>query len=300
MKKQAKNIALLGVSSALLMGIFLTTLPTMAVGPTSSVNVEVELLVTGENPDVKFAESLDGKTVIGKKIPIKSIYNKSKKLDYRLIHIDKNGVRTPYNLPTKNVANGTEPANGTDNFTLDVKDYGNKYGNYILEVKVNGDSSTTDSISFTLKAFDFSVSETEGKENNPVVDIPNSPEVDHVLIQVFDKDGKAIFDEPISSKLIPGNNTKIPLPLSEYGVTEGDYKIIATPYDKNGNIIDENRVRTIHYTPAKAPEVPDTGSFFGSDTFTKADMISTILAIFIACSFFGILIITKKSKKSNR
>ena len=69
---------------------------------------------------------------------------------------------------------------------------------------------------------------------------------------------------------------------------------------EGGNIIDLNRERTVHYKPAEAPEVPDTGGFFGSINLSRQDMVSTGLALLFLAGFFGILIVAKRNKDSKR
>jgi hypothetical protein len=304
MKKHAKIVAL-GAVSALSMGIFAVT-PVMAesslidyTNPQTSSDVTVQITVVGEAPAININKPLDGEGFIGKEVPVNVSYEKATQIQYKLIHLNDDGSRTSYDLPTRIVSeNG--PEDGIDEFVIDVTNYGNEYGNYILEATANGAGSTTDSVSFHLIAFDFIVKGAEEKTNNPIITILESPGVYSSLIQAFDKDGNAIFEEPLDVTLNPDGTTDVTLPFAKYGLPEGDYLVVATPYDENGNIISLNRERTVHYKPAEAPEVPDTGGFFGSVNLSRQDLVSTGLALLFLAGFFGILIIAKRNKNSKR
>ena len=305
MKKQAKIVAL-GAITAFSMGIFAVARPAMAQSslidysnPKTSSDVTVQVTVTGEAPAININKPLDGENFIGKEIPVKVSYEKATELKYKLIHVNKDSTREEYDLPAK-VVSDSGPEDGVDEFTLDLANYGGKFGNYILEATANGAGSTTDSVSFHVTAFDFVLKGYEQSTNNPIITILESPGVYSSRIQAFDKDNNAIFDEPLYVVLTPNGDTDVTLPFAKYGLPEGDYLVVATPYDDNDNVIDLNRERTIHYKPAEAPEVPDTGGFFGALNLSRQDMISTGLALLFLTGFFGILIIAKKNKSSKR
>ncbi len=303
MKKQAKLLSSLGVATALSMGIFAAS-PVFAadnlvpVRGASSADVRIRLAVVGEAPAVQFANPLDGKRFIGTTIPVEVEYAKSNNLKYELIHINANGTKTSYDLPIRTVAEDGV-TDGTDTFEINIEDYGGKFGDYILKVSANGSGSATDSVQFELLSFNFEVKGTDADTNDPIITIDEAPGIDHALIQVFDEDGNAIFDEPIEVALDPEEKTDVTIPLAKYGVPEGKYRIVGTPYDKAGNIVDINEEVEVKYTPVPAPDVPDTG-FFSGLSLSRQDMISTGLALLIVCGFFGILLIARKSKKQNR
>lgn len=306
MKKHAKIVAL-GAVSALSMGVFAIAQPVMAeesslidyTNPQTSADVTVQLTVVGEAPAITINKPYDGEGIIGKNVPVKVSYEQATQLRYKLIRINEDSSRTEYDLPVKSVSDNG-PKDGIDEYTIDIDNYGGKYGDYILEATADGAGSSTDSVSFHLIAFDFIVKGAEEKTNNPIITILESPGVYSSLIQAFDKDGNAIFEEPLDVTLTPNGTTDVTLPFSKYGLPEGDYLVVATPYDENGNIIDLNRERTVHYKPAEAPEVPDTGGFFGALNLSRQDMVSTGLALLFLAGFFGILIIAKRNKNSKR
>jgi hypothetical protein len=306
MKIQAKKLALSAIS-ALSMSIFAVTSPVMAqelipmdyTNSSTSAGVEISLRVTGEAPEVEIVKPYDGQVLVGKKFPAVVNYGQATQLQYELIYVHDNGTRESFNLPDK-VVSTSGPASGTDSFTINVNNYTGEYGNYILKAIANGNGSTEDSVAITLIAFDFIVKGYEEGTKNPIITILESPGVYKALVQIFDDEGNAIFESPEEVILNEGTTTDATLPLARYGVPEGKYTIVATPYDEQGNIVDNNRAREIYYAPAEAPEVPNTGGFFGALGLSRQDLISTGLALLFVAGFFGILIIAKKSRDQKR
>ena len=307
MKKQAKILGSLSAVCALSMGIFAVT-PVMAEDSLplnynqsgTSANVTVRLRVVGEVPAVQIAKPLDGEDIVGKVIPVKVDYEKSNNLQYELIYVQEDGTKISYDLPTKDVSDAGIVTDGTDTFEVNIDNYGGKFGTYILKARANGSGSATDSVQFTVSSFDVKLKGTEPEDNNPIITIKKNPSIRKTIIQVFDSEGNPVLDEPIEVDVTPGENTDVTIPLSRYGVPDGDYTIVATAYDGNGDIYDTNREVPFTYKAAPAPEVPDTGSIFANLGLSRQDLISTGLALLFVCAFFGILIIAKKSRNQKR
>lgn len=306
MKKHAKILAL-GAASALSMGIFAVAQPVMAEdlipldynNARTSADVTVKIIVEGEVPTVNIAKPLDGEVILGKVFPVSVNYTDSVYLDYELTYVAEDGTKTTYTLP-RDVVSTEGAGTGNRSFNLNIENYGGQFGDYILSAKATGSGTAVDSVQFRMISFDFFVKGVEEETHNPIVTIPENPDVYKALFQVFDEDGNAIFDEPIEVILENGSDTDATLPFAEHGVPEGDYLIVATPYDEDGNIIDMNVERPFRYTPAEAPEVPNTGGFFGALNLSRQDMISTGLTLLVICGFFGILLIVKRNKNEKR
>ncbi|MBQ2638537.1 hypothetical protein IJF91_00525 [Candidatus Saccharibacteria bacterium] len=304
MKKTAKILGGFGIAAALgvltipLGASAVTNDPTPYVESPDSADVTVQLVVVGETPSVTIEKPSDNENVVGLNIPVSTVYSNASRLVYQLIYVAPDGTRTTYDLPEVPVAT-TGTASGTHTMTIDASLYGGKYGDYILTSRADGAGSTTDSVAFKLISFDFVVKGTEENTGNPIVTVLESPGVYKTLFQVFDEAGNAIFDEPIELVLNEGATTDVTLPLAKYGVPTGNYKIVATPYDASGTIIDANRSRTIYYEVPEAPDVPNTGSIFGGLNLSKSDLVSTGLALLFVCAFFGIMIIVKRNKKNS-
>lgn len=306
MKKSAM-ICSLGVATTLSMGIFAVTNPVMAESLLplnrntngTSAEVKVKVTVVGQAPSVIINGPLDGSDNGDSTFSVEVIYSKSTQLVYELIYVNEDGTKTTYNLPPHSVSTGGT-GDGTDRFDIDINNYGGKPGEYILNVRADGAGATTDSVRFTVSPFDFKFAGHEEKTNNPIIDFGKNSTVDYALVQVFDKNGKAILDEPIKVKIDPTKASKITLPFAEYGLTDGTYTVVATPYDKDGNIAGKNITHAITYASAPAPEVPNTGTFFAAMNLSRQDLLSTGLSLLFIGGFFGILIISKRNKSQKR
>ena len=306
MKKHAKILAL-GAISALSMGIFAVTNPVMAEdllpldyeNARTSADVTVQITVEGEVPTVNIAKPLDGETFIGSVFPVSVGYTDATSLEYELIFVADDGSRISYNLP-KDIVSTQGAATGSKSFNVDITNYGGKFGNYILKAKAIGSGSAVDSVSFRLISFDFYVKGYEEETNNLIIAIPKNPDFYKTLIQVFDEDGNAIFDEPIEQILDKDGDTDVTLPFAEYGVPKGTYRVVATPYNEEGEIVAPNAEHYVEFVPAEAPEVPDTGGFFGALNLSRQDLISTGLALLVICGFLGIALVMKRNKNDKR
>ena len=303
MKKHAKIAVSLG-AVALSVGFLTIATPAMAedlipldyTNSRTSADVQVRVNVVGETPYINIDTPYDGQVIRGKELPVSLTYQKSTDIAYQIIYINSDGTQTAY--PEVNVSvsdSGTK--DGTYNFNFRADDFGGKYGDYILRATAKGSGSAVDSVSFRLVSFDFEVEGFEETTYNPIIRIKQSPGVYKSLIQVFDMDGNAIFDAPIEAILNPSGDTEVVLPLADYGVPKGKYRIVATPYDAAGTIIDASKERTIEYNPAPAPDVPDTGNLFGALGLSREDLTSTAVALFFICAFFAVLIVAKKNKQ---
>ena len=305
MKKTTKILGGFGIAATLGLLVLpfgasaVTYDPTPYSSGSQSADVTVEVTVVGETPAVTIQSPLDGENIIGLNIPVKTLYSDASQLIYTLTYVNSDGTKTNYTLPTVPVSE-TGTASGTNSFTIDASNYGGQYGDYILSVQADGAGSTTDSVSFKLISFDFTVKGTEENTYNPILEVLESPGIYRALFQAFDSEGNAIFDEPIELILNEDGTTDLTLPFAKYGLPNGTYLVVATPYDADGNILGSNRSRNVPYEVPEAPEVPDTGSIFGGLNLSKSDLVSTGLALLFVCSFFGIMIIVKKNKSQKK
>lgn len=302
MKKHAKIFGSIGAAAlAISFGALTTASDVSAVNPTgpspASADVTVELIVTGNVPGVTIESPVDEAEYIGLNIPVRTVYTDTTRLVYTLTYVAPDETRTDYVLPDIYVADyGT--ASGINEITINVAEYGGKYGNYILSSRADGAGSTTDSVSLKLSALDFVVKGAEEKTNNPIITITSGSNVSEALVQVLDKDGNVVFTRPLDVTLDEDGETDVTLPLTSYGVPTDDYTVVITPYDASGNIVDVNRTGIVRYTAPDVPDVPDTGSFFGSIGLSRSDLVSTGIALLAVSVVFGILIVAKKNRDS--
>lgn len=302
MKKHSKILSAIGVALAAAFGIVgVATTPVSAVDPNagSSTEVTVEVVVVGDLPGVTISRPTDGAVMIGLEFPVTTIYTDASKLVYELTFVANDGTQTTYNLPEVTLST-SGVTSGTHSFTINAEDYGGEYGDYILTVRADGIGATTDSTSFKLLAFDVAMKGYEEKTKNPIAVITNSDDVYKALLQVIDKDGKTIFDEPLEVILEPDGETEVVLPFDKYGVPNGEYTLIATGYDINDEIIGPSRSVKFLYQLDDTPDVPNTGSILGIINFSRSDVASTGIALFGVSAFFAILFIIKRSRRDQK
>lgn len=309
MKKHAKIIGSLGLAAALSVGVFAASVPVNAAN-TKDVTIELEVKETHAAITITLPpeEGVEGKNYVGTEVPVEVKYSQLLKIDYELYHEDSD---TTYYLPTE-VLSTENLVDGTHSFTLDVSKYGG-YGHYTLRAIGTGQATVNDYRSFNTVAFDFTPKGKEEETGNPVLKTLESPGTKYAMFQAYRKGtSKPVFSSPIRVEVNSQGEIEFTLPFAEVNAPEGIYTVVGTPYDKNGNEIDDVKERDVDYIPVVTPEpepepepepvpdVPDTGSFFGGLGLTQNDVIATGLAILFVCSFFGIMIIAKKTKKDSR
>lgn len=314
MKKTTKVISSIGVAAAMTASIFTpavfaeekktgeenskeSLIPLNYEEQKTGAEVKVKLTVVGETPTVDITDPLDEAVIIGLSTDVKVDYTNAAELQYELVHVAEDGTKTSYELPPEDVAEeGT--ADGTHTFKLDVKKYGG-YGTYILKSTAVGVETVTDSVQFTFRSMEIEEETKVDNNNNQIIRLCPDGLTKKAKVQAFDKNGKAILDKPIEIEFKDGKCTDVVIPFSNYGVPEGDYKVVTTTYDDDDNITGTYE-KIVHYTPAPVPEVPDTGSSKGLFGLSQSDFVSTGIALLFITTVFGILIFAKKSRKNHR
>ena len=135
--------------------------------------------------------------------------------------------------------------------------------------------------------------------NDPVVDITVNPNVETVVIEVPDPDDPD--GEPLIKVEVPADEIDedkgIPLPFEDKDLPDGDYKIVITSYDADGNVLGEPKVINYTYEQEKAPIVPDTGSFAEHLNVSSTDYLVVSL---VAAGFAVVALIVLIIKRSRR
>jgi|GEM_PF-1408561 len=317
MKKQYL-LSTIGIATALSFGVInsVNALDLSTGATEQSAEVTIQVTVTGETASGIITTPEDGAIFYTPKIKVGELYSEAAEVEYTLIYTGENEAEAEdeYSLPVTGSVTYTLPphqvtpvgegvSDGHEYWILDLDEYGGQFGHYVLTSTVNGMESTRDSVSFEYRALDiYDAGTTEEKTQNPIVTVVHAPGVKNILIQVYDKNGRAILDEAIEITSNGDDTTEnVVLPLAKYGVPEGDYTVVSTPYDESGNILDINAKTTVHYVPAPAPNVPNTGgNLFSGLNFSNPDYITTGLCILFVTAFFAILILRKKNKDSRR
>ncbi len=149
--------------------------------------------------------------------------------------------------------------------------------------------------------------QTGADEDNgdPIVDVDFDKDVAKLALEIYDKDGNKLNDEPIIVKnedeeLSYGKET-LTLPLGSYGVPSGDYYVKIIAYDEAGEPLDSPYdTFKIVYEKPESPAVPDTGRFLSSLGISRTDYIITGVLAFGLIALVGLMILGKKQKKDYR
>jgi hypothetical protein len=302
MKKKTKFFGLFCSLTALMVCIFVVKTSTENANaisinaPNDSADVKVKVVVRNDYPTIDILSPLDNSTIIGKNVSFKINYTDASSLEYELIYVAEDGSKTSYDLP-KNILSTNSKETGKHEFELNLRDYGDKYGDYILRAKAFGLGSATDMAAFKVTSFDFVIKGQEQTTQNPIITVIKSPGVKKVRIRVYDDSGKEILTQPLEIALNQDADTDVILPLAKYGSPEGEYRVTVSPLDENGEIVDEPKNRNVKYVPAEAPEVPDTGFAFGVLGVSSEDVATSGLILIIISGILGIIILLKKNRE---
>lgn len=271
---------------------------------TANMDVQVTVVSNVEGSAIITAPQ-DGSTLTDKKITVNTTYNGMKSLTYTLVYKDKNGNTQRVDMGTYNLTDSS----GTNKFDFDLSSY--DYGDFTIEmtgVTLEGLPFTGDSVGFRYSAVSSNIDpDTEQPGKDPIIDIEIDDDVEYVEVEVYDKDGNPVLDKDGNQVIIKVDKDqvdpetgeiKVKIPLSDYGVPEGEYIFVIKGYDKDGNIISVT-THKFKYTPAsgtKDPETPNTGSVLQELNISRADYIVAGLVVFAGIIGFAMYLVFKKSR----
>lgn len=140
------------------------------------------------------------------------------------------------------------------------------------------------------------------ENNNPIVDVIVSDDVEQVSVQVFDMDGNPVFVDkdgnptPIltTKDAFKDGKLSITLPMSDYNAKPGKYVAYFTATNSKGEVVSVNEY-WFEYLPKV--ETPGTGSVFGDLNLSRADYIVTGLVAFGAVAGFAMYLVFRKSRR---
>ena len=187
----------------------------------------------------------------------------------------------------------TESGTLTRKITIPEPNY---YGPVTITIRATADGNE-DLKSVTFNLVPATAEAVDPADNgDPKIDIDTDPNVKKVVISVVDPEtGEKVIDDIE----VPADDTDddVTLPFEDNDVADGDYKIIITSYDEDGNALGEPKVINYAYEQEKAPIVPDTGSFSEHLNVSKTDYLAVSL---IAAGFAVIALIVLIVKRSRR
>lgn len=265
-------------------------------------DVNINVVINEANPTATIANPKDGSTTVDSLISVSTNYSQVSSIKYELYFGDNpNPIYTTTFNPTDDA--------GTHNFTIDLANYNQGYGEYTLKTVptgINGGEVRDDVVKFNYEAIIASVVTDPSKEGDPNVDITVGKDVDRVTIYVYDEKGEIVKDKDGNDLIIkvdPSDidpNTgkvNVKIPFEENGLPGGEYTAVIVAQDKDDNILS---MVTLHitYKPV-TPDTPNTGlAAFGDFNISRLDYILTGLIAFSVVAAFAMYLIFRKDRRS--
>lgn len=327
MHKTRKNLlGLAGLAIVGIMTIIALNMPILGASAvdttdTSSGNVDVHVTVAPDpsKTDASIVTPSDGVTVVDGVLKVSASYSQAKKLTFYLSYKDKDGkivdkgIINTYDVPA-------DKASDIYSFEYDLKALGAGYTEYILTMHTDfiGGTAKDDAVSFHYGSVSTDVDpDTNKPGKDPVIDVDINDDVEYVEVVVIgpdgkpalvDKDGKPITIKVNKDDIGPDGKLHITLPFDEYGLPAGDYSIIITGFDKNGNVLSTNITKLPYQTAGGlgpdnptgpvTPNTPNTGTpFLGDLNISHLDYILSGVAVFTVVAGFALYLVFRKNRR---
>lgn len=300
MQKNKKRI--FGLVGLTVVGAMLATAISLPSPDAAAMETDVNVTVkVGEvSLSVAFTAPQDGAILTNPDLEVSTSYSMATKIDYFLNYTNQDGqdVRIPVGSfsPTDE--------SGVHSFMLDLRQYtgNNNFRLSTIAYGATGDQRE-DTVSFQYRVMNATYDGVDAK-GDPKIKAEASTDVDKIQVQVYDKDGNALFvdengaEQPIivnRDQIDANGQVIITLPFAEYGADPGDYTAVLVSYDASGNIIAINPVDFPYVLPG-TPEVPDTGVFIGDLNISRLDYLLTGLIAFGAVAGMAIYLICRRNR----
>lgn len=305
LKKQVLGVICLAVVTA--MTTIAYVIPSPEASAVEAITETIHVRVVDKYAEVIVNTAGDGEVFTDKVIDIEYDYGTAKEIIFELRNEDGELVSSW----TKTPENDEEV--GQDKFEIDFPDY----GDYVLSWRASGavpslDSENSIKISYYPVKITFVEYDEDGQ---PIFDIQYSNEADLKDIQIYDNDGKALFEptiripssderyKQISSSEEPtsiySKKTRIKVIMPD-GAQTGKYKIGIAGNTASGELLYKYKYKSsthvidFSYTSPDNPDVPNTGSFLTNLNIAKTDFLITGLLIFFSAAIIALFIINKK------
>lgn len=313
MKKRKQLLGILGLIAVFAMTAIAYSLPTYAESVESATGeTTIQVTVTGPGYSLTILSPQDGETIAANatngniSLTAKTSQAHLSKVQYLMTCVDENGAQS-----SAEVVSDVTEATGNNEAVLSIPA---RTGNNDCTLVTRGLDSkgaevTTDQVSFSFRAMSVTFTGKYDEFGNPEVSVITTSDTDHVVLQVYDKQGNPIFvnkngnQEPIDitkdmfTVLDNGNlSYTMYLPMNKYQAPTGSYDLVSVAYKDDGSVSSMN-VNDFYYDPGAAG-VPSAGSVIKDLNISRADFIVTGLIMFAAMSGFALFLIFRKRKQA--
>jgi len=314
-KTRKKLIGLFGLAFVIAMTIFASFLPGPVASAISTLTDQITVVVVNpeEAPSASIGSPSSGDKFLTPEQEIEIDYVNIKNYKIVLIYTDEEGVEHPaQTVIEENNPGDVGPA--VHNFRSIAEQFG--YGKYTLRLEATGDDDAPieDTIEFEYAAIDANTS-TDEETGNPYVDLDfdqdqdsltDDLKIDRVVITVYDKDGNPI--EGVPPIVVQPPVERVEIPFSEYGLPEGDYILVAQPFNSDDKALFDTVTLNVTYN-GKAeeeeedivvPSTADTGGMFKNLNISRTDYLITGIGLFLVVGIGSLFYISKHNNKRRK
>lgn len=316
--KNKQLLGFVGLASVFALTAVAYTLPAPEA---AAQDLNISVTVTAEEGSARIVSPTPGAVLTDRNATVSVSYNKMSTLSTSLKCTDKEGAEVFNEAKDVTLTQTT----GVENVAFALPESVTAGGaSCVANMEAKGLDGLTypDSVSFAFRAMnvpnpgteekpnkpgdeDCKEGETCGKvddENNPVVDVNVSDEVQKVSVQVYDTENNPIFVDK-DGKETPLLTTKdafkdgkvtITLPMADYNAKPGKYVAYFTATNSKNEVISVNEY-WFEYMPKV--ETPGTGSILKDLNLSRADYLVAGLAAFGAVAGFAMYLVFRKSRR---
>lgn len=249
-------------------------------------------------------------------VPVVYTYEESANVVAKLIYTDETGKEVQVevdNFTPTDIA-------GTHSFDIDLTKYGLQNREYKLQITATDERGGTkvDTVTFSYNAVVVDPEEPskpgeplkpgESANGDPIINIEVSDEVDKVYVHVYDKNGKPVLVDKDGNEVVivvdakdvdpETGELKVKLPFEQYGVEDGEYKLVVIGKDKNGNDVSVVEAELDYaFREPEAPDTPNTGSLLDELNITRVDYIVTGVIVFGLVAGAALYLVGRKSRR---
>ncbi len=295
--KKRKIISLVGLAIVVAMTIFAAILPDPEASAISDFIDPVTIRVM-DAPDVETTGITDGEIFVTEIPSFEITYENSKDVQVIIEYTDKDDVTKTivFDEFTPDYVDGSKAY-----IVMPSGDFG--YGDYVVTVIGSGASGSQDEASVSFHYYPIILDATEEPENDKYYadlvytdeDITGDGEITEIILDVYGPDGNLI--EALSQIVVTPPDTRVELKMTENHLPAGEYRVVATAYNEDGEILYKASIKDFYYTPPAL--APDTGSFFNGINLSRADYLVAIIMFVTLFVASGWIIITKRKNKKS-
>ena len=310
MKKTQKKIlglaGLLAVSAMTVVAVLMPGPGALAATSTSMTDT-LTVRVVGEAGNITIKHPTNDQILVNPDQSIDYDFEHIETVTATLEYTDLDGNTHTIDLGTFTHTFSPEGRFGSNSIPINLADYG--YGDFVVKLAGMGDDEVP-----VEKFVEFSFAPVTGEANQDpntgdvVVDLDydtDNEDIDHIQINVYDKDGNLI--ESLSPTNVPRPQTSVTLPFVGNEIPDGLYTIEIIAIDDAGEPLAPPYYTDVDYkTPvipvpdAGGESAPNTGGFFVGLNISKTDYLVTGLIIFFIAGISGIVFVTKGRQGKKR